>query len=51
MCLNIWTFEVEGGVEIKLVCSNTHVVYVILVLNGQTLIMLKSIKIEFVHTK
>ncbi len=48
--LSIWTFEVEGVVEIKLVGSNTHV-FVILVLKGQTLIMFESIKIEVVHTK
>jgi hypothetical protein len=25
---NIWIFEMEDGIEIKLVCSNTHVIFV-----------------------
>ncbi len=27
VCLSIWIFQVEGGVKIKLVCSNTHVIF------------------------
>ncbi len=28
MCFNIWIFYMEDGIEIKLVCSNTHVIFV-----------------------
>jgi hypothetical protein len=28
MCLNIWISKVEGEVEIKVICLNTHAIFV-----------------------